>query len=217
VRIRRSNLALFAALCLSVAAGSVQVASAKQPPVAKATPDVVSASSAQLCAIAPSSALFAPWGDLNLYTPFDGSTFESDSAGWSTSGGAGIVNGDDDQLLSTAGTHAMQIPGGATATSPATCVDSTMPSMRFFIRRVSGTGDLTITGALADSKGNKDSAVLATVTGTTIWAPSDPVVFPSYLAALVGSGSLDAQFSFTANKGTTFRIDDVLMDPYRRT
>ena len=59
--------------------------------------------------------------------------------------------------------------------------------------------------------------MLATVTGTTVWAPSDPVVFPSSLAALVGSGSLNAQFSFTADKGTTFRIDDVLMDPYRRT
>ena len=62
-----------------------------------------------------------------------------------------------------------------------------------------------------------DSVVLATVSGTSSWAPSAPVVFPSYLADVVGDGSLSAQFLFTADKGSTFRIDDVAMDPYRRT
>jgi hypothetical protein len=215
MRTSRSTVVLFAALCLSAAAASVPAASAKQAPSDK--PAASTAAEALPCPVALSAPLFATWGDENLYTPFDGSTFESGAQRWSWNGGAAIIGGDDDQLLSTAGTHAMQIPGGGSATSGPICVDSTMPSMRFFIRRVSGTGGLTITGALADSKGNKDSAVLATVTGTTIWAPSNPVVFPTYLATLVGSGSLNAQFSFTADKGTTFRIDDVLMDPYRRT
>jgi hypothetical protein len=96
------------------------------------------------------------------------------------------------------------------------CVDSTMPSMRFFIRRVSGTGSLTISGTLSGGKG-KDSATLATMSATTSWAPTPTLVFPTDLAAAVGSGSLGVQFLFTASPGSAFRIDDVEMDPYRRT
>jgi hypothetical protein len=44
-----------------------------------------------------------------------------------------------------------------------------------------------------------------------------PLVFPAGLSAVVDSGSLSVQFLFTAARGSTFRIDDVEMGPYRRT
>jgi hypothetical protein len=84
--------------------------------------------------------------------------------------------------------------------------------MRFFIRRVSGNGNLAIVGTLGDV-----STTLATVPGTTSWAPTPPLVFPAALTALVGTGSWNVQFQFIADPGTTFRIDDIAMDPYRRT
>jgi hypothetical protein len=192
---------------------SISVPGAAAKPAGKSTS---LAATSQLCPAPSSSTLFAPWGDLNLYTPFQGATFESGSEGWSWSGGASILAGDDDRLLSSSGTHAVQVPGGATATGPEMCVDSTMPSMRFFIRRVSGTGSLTVSGTLSGGKGH-DSATLATVTGAANWAPTPPLVFPTDLAAVVGTGSLTVQFLFTASPGSTFRIDDIEMDPYRRT
>ncbi len=164
--------------------------------------------STQPCAAATSTPIFASWGDLNLYSPFQGSTFEQGAQGWSWGGGSNIVAGDDDHLLSDVGSHAVQIPAGGTAKSPHMCVDSTMPSMRFFIRRVSGTGNLNVTATMDGSGGV--ATTVAAISGTPSWAPTAPLVFP---VAVVGS---NVQFLFTADRGSAFRIDDVLVDPYRR-
>jgi hypothetical protein len=192
LRLTRPVLALAAACIATAAIGA---------------PAALAAS--QTCAVATSTPSFAAWGDQNLYTPFQGSTFEQGAQGWSWGGGANIVAGDDDHLLSLTGSHAVQIPGGGTAKSPHLCVDTTMPSMRFLIRRVSGTGNLTITGSM-DGAGGFRTAV-ATVSATTTWAPTIPLVFPT---TIVGA---NMQFLFTADPGTTYRIDDIQMDPYRRT
>jgi hypothetical protein len=209
VRLKRSALLAFSVVGIVVAAAAPSA-------MAKAPTGQIALTSTQACAVSASSPLFAAWGDENLYSPFAGGTFEVGTSGWSNDGGAGIVSGDDDHSLTTAGTHAMQIPGKATASSPTMCVDSTMPSMRFFIRRTSGSGNLTIIGTLGDDK-HAVIATLATLTATTSWAPTPPIVFPTSLAALVGTGSLNVQFQFVSDPGTTFRIDDVAMDPYRRT
>jgi hypothetical protein len=168
------------------------------------------------CAISQSSPLFAPWSDKNLYSLFPGGTFEDGALSWSFGGGAAVVSGDNSGLTRLGGSNSLQIPGKGTARTPVLCVDSTMPSMRFFIRRVSGTGNLTVTGTLGHGK-TADTATVATLSAGTIWTPTAPVVFPSTFAALTGDGSLSAQFLFTADAGTTFRIDDISMDPYRRT
>jgi hypothetical protein len=210
---RLSRPALLVAAAFTAALTVTPSALAK--PVAKAAAPMTSTTTQQ-CAVAQSSAVFAPWGDSNLYAPFQGSTFEDAVSGWSFAGGAGILSGDDDGLLTATGSHVVQIPSKGTATSPSMCVDSTMPSMRFFIRRLAGTGSLTITGTLTGGKAS-DREVLATLAGSTSWAPTPVVAFPAYLADIVGIGSLNVQFLFTASPGTTFRIDDVQMDPYRRT
>lgn len=160
------------------------------------------------CSAASSTAVFSAFGDQNLYTPFQGSNFENGAQGWSWGNGANIVSGDDDHLLDTTGLHSAQIPGGGTAKSPHLCVDSTMPSMRFFVRRVSGSGSLKVTATM-DGAGGFTTTVAAIV-GTTTWAPTAPIVFP---VAMAGS---NVQFLFTADPSSTFRIDDVLIDPYRR-
>jgi hypothetical protein len=161
------------------------------------------------CPVTASSQLFAPWADANYYAPFQGSTFESGASGWSWGGGSNIVTGDDDHQLSATGSHAVQVPGGGTAKSPHVCVDNTMPSMRFFVKRVSGFGSLTVTATLSGTLGF--TTTVAVVTGTAVWAPSQPVLFPN---ALLGS---NVQFFFSSPAGTTYRIDDIEMDPYRRT
>jgi len=165
------------------------------------------------CSYTQTSTLFSQWNDTNLYTPFQGSTFENGASGWSWGGGANIVNGDGNTLLSAAGTHSVQIPGGGTAKSPWLCVNSYTPSMRFFVRRVSGTGDLRVRGLIA-SGGSQLTTVTTIADATAVWSPSDVVSFPpTFTATTTG---VNVQIQFVADAGTTFRIDDVELDPYLR-
>jgi hypothetical protein len=82
------------------------------------------------------------------------------------------------------------------------------------VRRVSGTGSLAVKGTLAGKSG-LPLTVVATVTGTDAWQPSDVVYFPSVFTSLVTDTGLNAQFQFVADAGTVYRIDDVYMDPYK--
>jgi hypothetical protein len=93
-------------------------------------------------------------------------------------------------------------------------VDATTPSMRFFVRRTSGSGALTVQGVLKAPDG-KTLPVFASITAGTTWAPSPVVLFPPAVMTILLAGNYQAQFVFTAGAGTTFRIDDVQLDPYK--
>ncbi|HEY2868057.1 MAG TPA: hypothetical protein VGJ11_01035 [Gaiellales bacterium] len=169
--------------------------------------------SAASCNYTQLSQVFAPWGDYSAFTPFQGSTFENGASGWSWGNGAKIVAVDSNPLLGATGTHSVELPGGATARSPWMCVNSSTPSLRFFVRRVSGTGSLTVTGLV--NSGGSTLTTLYTVSGSgSSWQPSPIVVFPPYLTASITG--INVQFRFTAAPGTAFHIDDVELDPYLR-
>ena len=165
------------------------------------------------CTYAQAAPLFAPWQDYAGYTPFPGSAFENGASGWSWGNGAKIITGDSNPLLGTTGSHSVEIPGGGTARSPWLCVNSATPSMRFFIRRISGTGNLTIKGLV--NSGGGQLATITTIAGaSTSWQPSPPITFPAFLTA--STSGINTQFQFSADPGSMFRIDDVELDPYLR-
>ena len=176
---------------------------------AAGSPATASASS---CNYTLTSQMFAPWQDYAAYTPFQGSAFESGASGWSWGNGAKIVGSDSNSLLNQ-GTHSVEVPGGGTARSPWMCVNSATPSFRFFVRRVSGTGNLTIKGAF-NSGGPNQAPILSTISAGGTWQPSPVVVFPPVLTA--STSGMDVQFQFVADPGTVFHIDDVALDPYLR-
>jgi hypothetical protein len=168
---------------------------------------------AAACSYTQVSAVFAPWQDSAMYTPFQGSSFENGASGWSWGNGANIVSGDSNPLLGQTGAHSVRIPGGGTARSPWLCVNAATPSMRFFVRRISGTGNLTITGQV--NSGGTQLVTVSTLAGIDgSWQPSPVITFPPLLTA--SATGLNAQFQFIADPGTTFRIDDVELDPYLR-
>jgi hypothetical protein len=159
------------------------------------------------------SSVFAQWQDDAGYTPFQGSSFESGASGWSWANGAKIVSGDSNPLLGAGGSHSVQVPGGGAARSPWLCVNSSTPSMRFFVRRTSGTGSLTVKFLL--SSGGKQATTVTTISDSTAtWDPSPVVVFPEVLTA--STTGVNVQFHFVADPGSTFRIDDIELDPYLR-
>jgi len=165
------------------------------------------------CSYTNVTEVFAPWQDNAGYTPFQGSSFESGASGWSWGNGAKIVSGDSNTLLGGAGDHSVAIPSGGAARSPWLCVNSSTPSMRFFVRRTSGTGNLTVKFLL--SSGGKQATTITTISGSTAtWQPSPVVAFPPVLTA--STTGVNAQFHFVADSGSTFRIDDIELDPYLR-
>jgi len=157
--------------------------------------------------------VFSPWLDPAMYTPFPGSAFESGASGWSWNGGANIVTGDSNAALNR-GTHAVQIPGSGQAKSPWLCVSAATPSMRFFIRRTAGTGALRVQGILNGPNG-KISSIAMTMTADATWRPSPVVLFPLAFTTILMTGDYKAQFFFIADPGSTFRIDDVQLDPFK--
>jgi hypothetical protein len=164
------------------------------------------------CNYTQTDQLFAPWGDTALYTPFQGSGFENGASGWSWGNQANIVNGDSNPLLGAQGSHSVQLPGGGTARSPWMCVNASTPTLRFFLRRTSGTGSITINGVV--SSGTNKVTTITTVSAGGTWQPSPIVVFPPSLTA--STTGMNVQFQFTADPGTTYRIDDIELDPYLR-
>ena len=169
--------------------------------------------SAASCSYTQSTQLFAPWQDYSAYAPFQGASFEQGASGWSWGNGAKIVGGDSNPLLGSPGAHSVQVPGGGTARSPWMCVNSATPSMRFFVRRISGAGNLTVKGVV--SSGSNKVTTLTTMSGESgTWQPSQVVVFPASLTS--SATGINVQFQFTADAGTVFHIDDVEIDPYLR-
>lgn len=190
--------------------GSVVVAIVVACVAAAGNPAAASAAS---CTYTQTTQLFAPWQDFGAYTPFQGAGFENGASGWSWGNGAKIVGSDSNPLLGASGTHSVEVPGGGTARSPWMCVNSSTPSLRFFLRRVSGSGGLTIKGVV--SSGTNKVTTLTTISAASgTWQPSPVVLFPPFLVA--SSTGINVQFQFTADPGTVFRIDDVELDPYLR-
>jgi hypothetical protein len=89
--------------------------------------------------------VFSPWGDAsNYYFPANGG-FENDAAGWTLSGGAGVVaDNESDYLHSQSDSHALAIPDGGGA-SVQLCYGLYYPALRFFARGAGATIHVSIT------------------------------------------------------------------------
>ena len=151
---------------------------------------------------------FAPWGDQNWYFPVDGGSFEQDTTGWALAGGAAVTPGGDTLLASSDG-GALTLPAGATATTPSTCVDAASPTVRFFVQ---GSGTVTVSSLIGGVW-----LPIGRVSGGNGWAPTPAMLnVGSLLSLLTPTGTSTAQFRFTGSNGTV-TVDDVYVDPYRRT
>jgi hypothetical protein len=149
---------------------------------------------------------FLPWNDANEYFPVADGSFESGAAGWQFSGGAKIVSGGEPFL---GGTQALDLPAGAKATAPATCINLLSPTVRMF---AAGSGSVTVSVISM----NKTFGV-GTIYSNGTWAPTSTfLLVTNVLALLSPTGASSATFVFTSTSGDV-KLDDVFVDPYRRT
>jgi hypothetical protein len=170
----------------------------------------------------PTSNPFSPWGDYAKYAFVPNGGFESGSTGWTLSGGAKVVAGNESFFVhGSRDRYALSMPAGSTATTAPMCISLFSGKMRFFaansgnsasrlkvqIRYNGGVGSLL--GGLGSLLGLSEFGY---VSGAPAWKPSPAIGMLGGTLPLLTSS---VQFRFTApNDGGSFRIDDVYLDPF---
>ena len=173
-------------------------------PVSSARANLIDLSA---CNVSSLSQPFARWLDPSWYELAPGGDFESSS--WSLAGRAQRVSGSETfAATGTLGSWSLSLPAGASAQSPATCVDAAYPTIRFFI---SGSGLATVSvvyGHLTLPAG------VAVAAGG--WSPTPVMLTSSALVALTSDGSAQVSVRVTTLLGHV-HVDDVFVDPWNRS
>jgi hypothetical protein len=153
---------------------------------------------------------FAQWGDPHFYVFGANGGLESGSYGWSLSGGASVVSGNESYYLhSRYDSHSLFLPVGSTATTPQMCMATSSSVIRFFVK---GTSTLRVQvverNLLGVVIGILDSA---SISGAQAWQPSPEIVNLDSLQGLVGVASVQLRFSAVSGPS---QVDDVYVDPW---
>jgi hypothetical protein len=162
--------------------------------------------------------VFAPWGDTNNYLLAPNGGFEFGSTGWSLSGGASVVSGNEP--FYPTGSHSLALPSGSTATSPTVCLGSSQLYIRMFGKDLSGTDSglrvrVYFYGLLNNLLGAKDYAVFPAGGN---WEPTGQVqssgglLTPLPIVSLLSSTSARIQIT-PLGSGSRWQIDDLFIDP----
>jgi hypothetical protein len=165
---------------------------------------------------------FAPWSDYAKYAYSPNGGFESGATGWSLTGGARVVPGNESFYVhGKSERYSLSLPQGSTATSAPMCISALSGKMRFFAAN-SGSSKARLkvqvlynggVGSLLGGVGSLLSlAEVGYVTGGSAWKPSPEIGMLGGTLPLLTSS---VQFRFTAPyDGGAFRIDDVYLDPF---
>ena len=202
-RLLRLALAGAAALA-AIAPASASASGGLLGGTLRAVTGVVGSATTACDANAATAKTFAPWLDQANYKAARSGDFEAGSPNGTLTGGAKVVAGNAKQKVGGAGDRqSLELPPGASATSPASCVGLAEPTVRMF---ASGP----ITGIVLTQAVYGGIPIPGGVITGGDWAPSLPM--------LTGLGLVGKSFSIrVTNIGLgTMRVDDVYIDPYRR-
>jgi hypothetical protein len=160
--------------------------------------------------------VFAPWQDYANYNLAPNGGLESGTTGWSVSGGASVVSGNQPFLRS--GTHALSLPSGSSALSPVVCLGQQQLFIRMFAKDVGGADRglrvrVVWYGLLNKVLGITDFATFAPGSG---WSPTAKLDSSGGLQVpllpILGSTSARVQIT-PAGSGSKWQIDDLYIDP----
>jgi hypothetical protein len=156
------------------------------------------------CGAVPTQKAFAAFGDNENYLMVPNGAFDAGSTGWTLSGGASVAAG------------ALQLPRNASATSLPLCVTADMPTLRFIVRTNGDPGArLRIEAIVKKPKDKLKTIALATISGTSTWAPTLPLALKlKALMAVSRQSPAAVAFRFTAASGS-WQVDKVFIDPLK--
>jgi hypothetical protein len=179
-------------------------------------------SSAESCDTQQFSTPFSRFGDRATYTPVPGGAFEAGQKGWTLSGGAKVVTGNETyKVRSSTDSRSIYIPAGGVATSPAMCVGLSEPTIRWFQKQSNSLLGLGLTGAMTVSVLTETSlgVVVETPVGDGLlcisWSPSLSGLIITNLLPLLPNSKTAVAFRFRAVT-SSWNVDDVYVDPYQR-
>jgi len=181
---------------------------------------VVSAASAQAaCPYTGAEQVFKPWGDQHHYVLAPDGGFEAGAAGWSLSGGAEVVAGNESHYLNDVGdSRSLSLPAGSSAASPPICMSLDTPIFRM-VARNSGTPSSRLrVEATYRLLGLVKTKTVSTVTAGSAWAPTQQMSTVLTLSTIIGTLIPSAiQIRITPlDSGGRWQVDDLYIDPFAR-
>jgi hypothetical protein len=199
------------AVCVLAAAGAAALATA-----APANAGLLVAS-AQDCEAQRASQVFLRWLDPLYYEQAPGGNAES-AAGWTLSGGARIVSGNEPwKVGGSRDSSSLLLPRGSRATTGVMCVGIDHPVLRFFAKRNNGwlLDSLSVEVLYETSGGQVASLPVGVVVAGGTWQPTLPLPVLASLLPLLPGEQTPVAFRFTPVGGASWQIDDVYVDPWR--
>jgi hypothetical protein len=177
------------------------------------------AATAQACDYRGAEQIFRPWGDNHFYVLAPDGGFEAGGAGWSLSGGAATVDGNESFYLNdSADSRSLSLPAGSSALSPSICMSLDTPIFRLLTRN---TGDPSA-GLRVEASyrllGLLRTRTLSTVTAGPTWAPSQQMSTVLTLSTIVGTlipSSIQIRIT-PVGSGGNWQVDDLYIDPFAR-
>jgi hypothetical protein len=158
--------------------------------------------------------------DTNQYVLAPGGSFEDQTSGWSLDGGASVVLGNEPLQLNGAGDgYSLNLPPGATATSPTMCVDLHYPHMRFLAIAQSSKAaglDVEVVYPTAADAHHQGWEKAATIKGEAKngWRATDKIkIHPDRGGKLSGWRPVALRFSADDDNQGSWMVDDVFVDP----
>jgi len=168
----------------------------------------------------PTTQPFLPGLDIGSYFLAPGGDFESGLAGWTTTGGARIVSGNEPwYVTSSTDSQSLYLPGGSSVTTPSMCVSLDSPDLRVFLKN---TGSLlsvmNVTVNYTDATGRPRSLLLVPMVGVSAWSLSLPELMLANITSILSSnGKTQVSFTFApAGLGSVrWQLDDLYIDPIK--
>jgi len=162
------------------------------------------------------SQVFAPWQDYASYLLAPNGGLELGTTGWSMSGGASVVSGNEPFLPT--GTHSLSLPSGSSTLSPVVCLGQNQLFIRMFGKDAGGTDrglrvQVVWYGLLNKVLGISD---FATYGPGSQWSPTSKLSSSGGLQVplLPILGSTSARVMLTPlGSGSKWQIDDLYIDP----
>jgi hypothetical protein len=179
----------------------------------------VSAGMAQACSYTGAAQVFQPWGDLHSYVLAPDGGFESGDSGWSLSGGAKAVRGNESYYLNGArDSRSLSLPAGSAAVSPPICMSIDTPVLRMFARNSGAQSSHLRVEAIYSLAGVLNTDIVNDVSAGSSWAPTQELSVVLGLSTIVGTvtpSSIQVRIAPLDELGQ-WQVDDFYVDPFAR-
>jgi hypothetical protein len=155
---------------------------------------------------------FAQFGDYKSYTFGANGGLENGSSGWSLSGPARVVPGNESYYVHSRNDHSsLSLAAGSVAYTPMLCMGTTSTWLRFFARS-GNDGSVRVQVVLRNLLGNVLGVLqISDLSPASSWEPGPSILNLDSLLGLLGVASI--QLKFTALDGTV-QLDDMYVDPW---